>query len=51
MDYTTMRQFADSWGLLAMLIFFLGAIYLAVRPGSNKAAAEASRIPLEDDDK
>lgn len=51
MDYTTMRQFADSWGLVAMLIFFLGAIYMAVRPGSSTLADEASRIPLEDDEK
>jgi len=49
MDYHTMREFADSWGLLAMALFFVGAALFAFRPGSRKAADEAARIPLEDD--
>ncbi|EKF41260.1 cbb3-type cytochrome c oxidase subunit 3 [Nitratireductor indicus] len=49
MDYTAMRQFADSWGLLFMVIVFVGVVLFAFRPGSKKSADEAARIPLKDD--
>jgi cytochrome c oxidase cbb3-type subunit 4 len=47
--YTAMRHFADSWGLLAMAIFFVGVVAFAFRPGSRAAADQAAQIPLEDD--
>ena len=47
--YTAMRHFADSWGLLAMALFFVGAVFFAFRPGSRRNADEAARIPLKDD--
>jgi cytochrome c oxidase cbb3-type subunit 4 len=47
--YTTLRHFADSWGLLAMVIFFIAALLFVFRPGSRQAADEAARIPLKDD--
>ncbi len=47
--YTAMRHFADSWGLLAMTLFFVGAALFAFRPGSGANAEEAARIPLQDD--
>jgi cytochrome c oxidase cbb3-type subunit 4 len=47
--YTALRHFADSWGLLAMTLFFLGVVIFAFRPGSRKSADEAARIPLEDE--
>ena len=47
--YTAMRHFADSWGLLGMTLFFIGAVIFAFRPGSRKLADEAARIPLEDE--
>lgn len=49
MDYHSMREFADSWALLAMTIFFIGSVLFAFRPGSKKHAEEAARIPLKDD--
>ncbi|WOC15689.1 CcoQ/FixQ family Cbb3-type cytochrome c oxidase assembly chaperone [Pseudochrobactrum sp. MP213Fo] len=49
MDYTTMRHFADSWGLLAMFLFFLFVVFFAFRPGSKKAAEEAQAILFKDD--
>lgn len=49
MDYNVMRQFADSWGLLALFLFFLGVILFTFRPGSRKHAARAAQIPLKDD--
>jgi cytochrome c oxidase cbb3-type subunit 4 len=47
--YTAMRHFADSWGLLFMVLIFLGVVVYAFRPGSRKDADEAARIPLKDD--
>jgi cytochrome c oxidase cbb3-type subunit 4 len=44
-----MRHFADSWGLLAMTLFFIGAVLFTLRPGAKKAADEAADIPLKDD--
>ncbi|PWL19176.1 CcoQ/FixQ family Cbb3-type cytochrome c oxidase assembly chaperone [Falsochrobactrum shanghaiense] len=49
MDYNTMRTFADSWGLLAMVIFFIAAVLFAFRPGSKKKADDAKNIPFKDD--
>ncbi|GAA4124515.1 CcoQ/FixQ family Cbb3-type cytochrome c oxidase assembly chaperone [Aminobacter aganoensis] len=49
MDYTTLRQFADSWALLAMTVFFIGAVIFALRPGSREAAEQAAQIPLKED--
>lgn len=47
--YTAMRHFADSWGLLFMVLIFVGVVVYAFRPGSRKQADEAARIPLKDD--
>jgi cytochrome c oxidase cbb3-type subunit 4 len=47
--YTAMRHFADSWGLLAMLLFFVGAFFFVFRPGSRRLADDAAQIPLKDD--
>ena len=42
--YTAMRHFADSWGLLAMTLFFLAVVLFTLRPGARKAAdARADR--------
>ena len=49
MDYQIMRTFADSWGLLAMALFFVGVVAFAFRPGSRQNADEMARIPLKDD--
>ncbi|KQR69384.1 nitrogen fixation protein FixQ [Rhizobium sp. Leaf384] len=49
MDYHFMRTFADSWGLLAMLAFFVLASAFAFRPGSKILSENAARIPLKDD--
>lgn len=49
MDYNWMRTFADSWGLLAMAVFFIGALLFAFRPGSKTLADEAADIPFKDD--
>ncbi|WP_136656513.1 cbb3-type cytochrome c oxidase subunit 3 [Nitratireductor sp. XY-223] len=50
MDYQTMRTFADSWGLLFMVIVFVAVVIYTFRPGSKKKADEIAQIPLKDDD-
>ena len=47
--YTALREFADSWALALMTVFFLGVVVFAFRPGSSKTADEAAQIPLKDD--
>jgi cytochrome c oxidase cbb3-type subunit 4 len=49
MEYNLMREFADSWGLLAMALFFVGCIAFALRPSGKAHADHAARIPLKDD--
>ena len=47
--YSWMRQFADSWMLLAMTLFFLGVILWAFRPGSRETHSDTSNIPFRND--
>lgn len=50
MDYNTLRHFADSWGLLVLVLFFIGVVLFVFRPGGRKAADDAANIPFKDDD-
>lgn len=47
--YTALRHFADSWGLLAMTLFFIGALLFVFRPGAKALADDAAQIPLKED--
>lgn len=49
MDYSFFRQFADSWGLLYLVVLFVGIVLFTFRPGSKKIAEETSRIPFSED--
>ncbi len=49
MDYHILRAIADSWGLLLMMIFFIGVVLFAFRPGSRKTADDAANIPFKED--
>ncbi|PCI02948.1 MAG: CcoQ/FixQ family Cbb3-type cytochrome c oxidase assembly chaperone [Hyphomicrobiales bacterium] len=49
MDYDFLRGFADSWGLLYMVVIFIGVIAFTFRPGSKKIADEIANIPLKED--
>lgn len=44
--YDTLRQMADSWGLLAMFVFFIAVAFFVFRPGSRARYEEAAQIPL-----
>jgi cytochrome c oxidase cbb3-type subunit 4 len=50
MDYQTLRTFADSWGLLFMVIVFVAVVIYTFRPGSKKKADKIAQIPLKDDE-
>ncbi|MEM7267766.1 MAG: cbb3-type cytochrome c oxidase subunit 3 [Pseudomonadota bacterium] len=47
--YTFLREFADSWFLIAMFAFFLGAAAWAFWPSQRAARDAAAAIPLRDD--
>ena len=40
--YNTLRQFADSWMLLALTLVFIGVIFWAFRPGGRRSHDEAA---------
>jgi len=48
--YTSLRAFADSWGLLIMFAFFLSAIAFSFRPGNRKRHQDAANIALRGGD-
>lgn len=47
--YSWMRQFADSWMLLAMTFFFIGVVLWAFRPGSRQTHRDTSNIPFRNE--
>lgn len=49
LTYQAMRTFADSWGLLYMVIIFLIAAFWTFRPGSKPMSDDAAQIPFKED--
>lgn len=47
--YSLLRQIADSWGLLALFIFFIGVVVWAFWPGLSKERRDASEIPFRNE--
>ena len=47
--YSLLREFADSWMLLAMFTFFVGTAIWAFWPSQNKAREDASLIPFRNE--
>ncbi len=47
--YSFLRQLADSWVLLGMCVFYIGAIVWAFRPGSRAVHNDIANIPLRND--
>lgn len=46
--YTLLREFADSWALLALFTFFLGMVVFVFRPGSRTLHDDAAQVPLRE---
>lgn len=49
--YTFLRELADSWVLLALTIFFVGAAIWAFRPGSRHLHDDAANMIFKHDKK
>lgn len=49
MEYESMRQFADTWGLVFLVFVFVIVVVAAFRPGARRAHEENARIPLKED--
>lgn len=49
--YTIMRVFAGSWGMMFLLLSFLGVILFTLRPGSRKVHRDTANIPFRYDDR
>ncbi|WP_127114596.1 cbb3-type cytochrome c oxidase subunit 3 [Shimia sediminis] len=49
--YSFLREFADSWMLLFLFLFFIGIIVWVFRPGATKQYKNTADIPFRHDDK
>jgi len=49
MDYHSLREFADSWGLVYLLVLFIAVIAFVLRPGAKKTYERHAQIPLKED--
>lgn len=50
-SYTFLRHMADSWGLLVMTLFFLGAVFWAFRPGSKAVHDDIANVIFRNETK
>ena len=48
--YSFLRELADSWVLLAMVLFYVTACLYACRPSGRRANDEAAGIPFRHDE-
>ena len=48
--YSILREFADSWMLLALFGFFLWVVLRVFRPSSRAAHDESAGIPFRNED-
>lgn len=48
--YDSLRHFADSWGLLAMVVTFLAFALWPFRPGARRDNEAAAQMIFEGDD-
>lgn len=50
MTYDALRHFADSWGLLAMAVLFLGLVAWPFRKAARTRNEEAANMIFKDDE-
>ncbi|MEM1384374.1 MAG: cbb3-type cytochrome c oxidase subunit 3 [Pseudomonadota bacterium] len=48
-SYSWLRQFADSWVLLAMFLMFAGVVLWTLRPGSKPKHDDIANIPFRNE--
>jgi cytochrome c oxidase cbb3-type subunit 4 len=49
MTYSALREAADSWGMLFLLLVFLLCLWRALRPSARSLHHDASLIPFSDE--
>ena len=49
MTYQDVSVFAQTWGLLYLVVLFAGMLVYALRPGAKKQFDDAAQIPLRED--
>ncbi|MDP6704709.1 MAG: cbb3-type cytochrome c oxidase subunit 3 [Alphaproteobacteria bacterium] len=49
MSYESVASFAQTWGLVYMVLLFLGVLVYAFWPGNKEKFKRAARLPLEED--
>lgn len=49
MTYDEASVFAQTWGLVFLVVLFLGVCFYALRPGSKEKFDRAARMPLDED--
>ncbi len=49
--YSLLREFADSWMLLFLFLFFVGVVLWVFRPGATETYKDPSNIPFRHEDK
>ena len=49
MDYESVRTFAVTWGLVALVVMFLAAVVYALWPRNRARFRDAASIPLKED--
>ena len=47
--YTFLREFADSWFLIVLFVFFIGTWVFAFWPSLKGARDDAASIPMRDE--
>jgi cytochrome c oxidase cbb3-type subunit 4 len=48
--YSTLREFADSWGLLGLFLVFVGVVLYTFRPGSKAVHDDIAQTPFRNDE-
>ena len=49
MDYHIFREFADSWFLIFLFVFFVAIVFWVFRPGARRTYNDTSEIPFRHD--
>jgi len=49
MNFTNLSIFAQTWGLVYLMVLFAGVLIYALRPGAKSKFDEAARIPFKED--
>jgi len=49
MTFQDASYFAQTWGLVYLMVLFIGMLIYALRPGAKKKFEDAANIPFKED--